>query len=534
MRSLALAVSLVAVSLGAAPSRPSTGGAPPPPGADLFNHARVLRLRVETGPAALAGLRRDPRKYVNATIHEGSAGYTNVGLHLKGAIGSFRTIDDKPSLTLSFDRQVESRRFHGLRKIHLNNSVEDPSYLSELLGSELFRAAGVPAARVTHAVVELNGRALGLYVLKEGFTEDFLALHFGNPHSRLYEPGPGHDVNEELDEKAGPAAPDRAGLDALASAIAIEDLAQRWQRVRQTLDVERFLSFMALEVMLGHRDGYCLARNNFRLALDGGFGRMVFLAHGMDQLFGRSPPSVEPRMTGLVAKGVLETPDGRDAYRRRFGGLLTNTFNSAALVRRIDALADLLRPAVPAPEKRGFQEAVSELKSRIAQRREEMQRQLARLQAPLLQNTTGAAVLSGWQKFGEPVNGAMQETQSGDGRKLLHIQAGPGTTASWRTTARLPAGRYRFEGSVRTARVKPLTFGNSQGAVLRIWRPASARSAAAPFDSAGEKLSVEFELPREDEVYLGCEIRASAGDAWFDAASLRLVRVPPRPSEPLK
>src|SRR5262249_24800029 len=104
--------------------------------------------------------------------------YFPVGIHLKGSTGSFRSLDDKPAFTLNFDRFSRGTRFHGLRKIHLNNSVEDPSYLNEMIGSELFRAAGVPAPRVTHARVELNGTPLGLYVLKEGFTEDLAGRYF--------------------------------------------------------------------------------------------------------------------------------------------------------------------------------------------------------------------------------------------------------------------------------------------------------------------------------------------------------------------
>jgi spore coat protein CotH len=198
--------------------------------------------------------------------------------------------------------------FVGLRKTHLNNSVEDPSYLNELLGGEIFQSAGIPAARTTHTLVELNGRPLGLYVLKEGFTEDFLALHFGNPSGRLYEPGNGHDVNEALDQKLGNGATNRAGLDALAAAALESNLQQRWHRLQQALDVDRFISFMALEVMLAHRDGYCLARNNFRVYDDPADGKIVFLPHGMDQLFGSAPPVIEPSMNGLVARALMENP----------------------------------------------------------------------------------------------------------------------------------------------------------------------------------------------------------------------------------
>ena len=121
-----------------------------------------------------------------------------VGLHIKGRVGSFRPIDDKPALTLSFDKFTPGQRFYGLRKVYLNNSVEDPTYLNEALGSELFRAAGVPAPRVGLAKVELNGRPLGLYVLKEGFAEEFLALYFRDPKGNLYDNDTGHDVDERL------------------------------------------------------------------------------------------------------------------------------------------------------------------------------------------------------------------------------------------------------------------------------------------------------------------------------------------------
>lgn len=41
-----------------------------------------------------------------------------------------------------------------------------------------------------------------------------------------------------------------------------------------------------MEVMLGHRDGYCLARNNHRVYHDLDSGKMVLFPHSTDQLFG--------------------------------------------------------------------------------------------------------------------------------------------------------------------------------------------------------------------------------------------------------
>src|ERR1043165_2116213 len=69
------------------------------------------------------------RSNVLATVREGDAVYRNVTVHLKGGAGSFRSLDQKPAFTLNFDKFEEGQRFHGLKKIHLNNSVQDQSYL---------------------------------------------------------------------------------------------------------------------------------------------------------------------------------------------------------------------------------------------------------------------------------------------------------------------------------------------------------------------------------------------------------------------
>src|SRR5687768_9330432 len=125
---------------------------------ELFTNGSVRHILITIPPEGISELRTNSRANVSAGIGEGTNVLQRVGVHLKGSIGSFRRIDDKPSFTLSFDKFLPQQRFHGLSKIHLNNSVEDPSYMNELLGSEAFRKAGVPATRAAHALVELNGK----------------------------------------------------------------------------------------------------------------------------------------------------------------------------------------------------------------------------------------------------------------------------------------------------------------------------------------------------------------------------------------
>jgi hypothetical protein len=122
----------------------------------------------------------------------------------------------------------------------------------------------------------------------------------------------------------------------------------------------------------------------------------------------------------------------------------------------------------------------------------------------------------------------MRELQEAGDKTELYVRAGPQTAASWRTTVRLSPGRYQFMGTVRAAGVQPLPFGKRHGVTLHVWRPHPKGSEPASFNTTGQTLQVEFELTSEQEAELRCELRARAGEAWFDLSSLRLIRISPR------
>src|SRR5258708_3935518 len=188
----------------------------------LFASQRIPHLRIEIPPEGMEILRHYDfnindlmeRTNVLATVREGKIVYTNVVIHLKGHLGSFQPVDSKPALTLSFDKNAKGQRFHGLQKISLNNSVQDSSYVSEQISRELFLAAGIPSPRAGHATVDLNGRALGLFVLLEGWNKQFLKRHFRNPDGNLYDGGIGRDITWLMDA-SGDHPDDRTLVDIL-------------------------------------------------------------------------------------------------------------------------------------------------------------------------------------------------------------------------------------------------------------------------------------------------------------------------------
>ena len=143
----------------------------------LFAQPQVLHLSIGIPSASTAKLKNDSKKYVEGVVRDGESAFPSAGIRLKGN-DSFQPLEKKPGLSIKFNEFTQGARFHGQTKILLNNSLRDPTSLCEAIGGEIFRGAGVPAARVIHARVELNGRDLGFYTLTEAANKDFLSRYF--------------------------------------------------------------------------------------------------------------------------------------------------------------------------------------------------------------------------------------------------------------------------------------------------------------------------------------------------------------------
>jgi spore coat protein CotH len=522
------------------------------PGEDLFTSTQVFRIQIEIPEAEIAPLREyhwggwgDPqhkRATVKATVREGDKEYKDVAIHLKGAAGSFRPIDDEPALTLNFNKFVKGQTFHGIQRFSLNNSVQDRSLLNEQICRELFAAAGVPVPRATHAKVQLNGRNLGVYVLVEAFNKQFLARHFKNPNGNLYDGGFVKDVGDELEKSSGPNPEDRSDLQRLVEA-AQSNSAGRLERLGKVLDLDEFITYVALDVVMCNWDGYALNRNNFRLYHDPDSDKIIFMPHGLDQMFGvmrvGTDMPIYPRMQGLVARAVLQTPEGRQRYKERLKELTSTVFKVQAITNRIWQLETQVRPVIAEEGNSAarFQERqAADFARRVVERGHSLQEQLSAPDQGPKFDPSGVVRVTEWTSradFGKPV---LNESFDA-GKHLLHVGVASGSAVGvWFSKVRLEPGRYRLEGKVKTQGVSPDAGDRRGGAGLRV----SGRRFNEKLvgDTSWTDFHFDFEVqdgggdfgfmaPISEgtpEVELICELRAAKGEAWFDRDSLRLSR----------
>src|SRR5688572_12920560 len=102
---IAAAIGFLAVAFACSAALPKRSA----PGAALFSAESIPQFHIQIAPAEFETLRGSNRTYVRATITIGTNTLRDVGVRLKGH-GSFRPLEDKPSLTLKFDEFISGQK----------------------------------------------------------------------------------------------------------------------------------------------------------------------------------------------------------------------------------------------------------------------------------------------------------------------------------------------------------------------------------------------------------------------------------------
>ena len=231
----------------------------------------------------------------------------------------------------------------------LNNSNQDPSLINTCLAYKIFADAGLPSSRCNFAVVSVNGKELGLYIHVEEIKAPFLARHFDSADGNLYE-GTISDFTPDyrgtIEKKTNEDADDWADVDAVMAALQDESPAGL-QALSERVDLDRFLSYWATEVLVGHWDGYAGNRNNYHFYREPG-GKFVFIPWGVDDVFHlKDDPNIfdnisNPPPSALALSSIpnrlYNIPEWRTKYAVRLKQLLDEVWDEAELLAYVDQL----------------------------------------------------------------------------------------------------------------------------------------------------------------------------------------------------
>lgn len=316
----------------------------------LFDDTVVHTVAIEIDDTSWNNLLSSPYDYTNANIEIDGEPAPDVGLRIRGKIGSYRPITGKPKFKIDFNHYESGRRFYGLKSLSLNNAVVDCSYEKELIGYEVLRQLGLPSPRIAYANVTINAVDYGLYLLLETEDNVFLERNYTDGTGNLYDGKYEYewttgayslidftDAADDLFQLEEGTDVGHADIYAITAAAAASYGSGAYEAgVGGVVDLDRFHVTMAAEQWLGHNDGYALNTNNYRVYFDPADGKMDLISWDFDYTFLEDSwwgmNWWAPR--GTLAAGCWSDPGCIDAQRQAAINV-TNTINTTTLGEKL-------------------------------------------------------------------------------------------------------------------------------------------------------------------------------------------------------
>jgi spore coat protein CotH len=309
---------------------------------------------------------------------------------------------EKPALRIDFDRFVPGQRMRELRSVSLKNLVQDPSMLRERLSMAVFEAMGIAAPAVAFTVLYVNDEYWGVYNLVENVDRPFLDLRLGEDEGALYSyqwsTAPPYGLSWKGEAPAAyipaPFTPETtldaeggAALVAFVRAVNETPEASFPAEMSRWLDVDRFLTYVAVENALAERDGFVGTEgmNNFYLYQYAGRRRFVLVPWDKNTSLHDAGWPFDFGLGSNVLTGRLMQHRGPQAtYVAALRRAVTSFVNERWLMPILESSYALIREAALADPRKPyssseFEEGVQGLRGVIAAREANVLAQLGRL-----------------------------------------------------------------------------------------------------------------------------------------------------------
>lgn len=478
-RAAALGCGLLCLLVAAAPAAAAEDLATP-----MFQPYVIDVIDLQLPPESFEALEKKPEvNYVDGTFSmaesdgtpDGVGSFTApiaVGIRLKGGNGSFRELkDQKAAFKVKFN-QVKGQKFLGLKKLTLNNMVQDPSMLHETMTYEAFRALGVPAPRTGYAQVYVNGVNYGVHLNVETY-DDISLPHWFASTQHLYEadtPGvdvrPGSQNEFEVDE----GDPPLTDLEALIAAA--NGGAGDWSEgVAGVADLSEMAHMWAVERYVGHWDGYAgvampadppFRPNNYYLHSDES-GLFNMLPWGTDQTWEAEMEFDQPA-GGLLFNDCLADASCEVQYVEALRAT-QGAVSGLDLGTQATCLAGRLAPwqAMEDTDRREYDEeevaaGVEEAEEFIAERPDELSTWLATQPGEGEGTAVGEPAPCGPPEEEGGLSGGATGSGSGPGGDQASTPKSPSQPTQRLRLAGLGAGRQRLSAKVQTGGAGLLTL----------------------------------------------------------------------------
>lgn len=286
----------------------------------LFPEDQVLRIDIKINASDYQKMKNELSSfvvnsnqeftYIPATVQFNGLTWWNVGFRPKGNSSLANSKNSyKIPFRLNFDKfedqypEIDNQRFYGFSCMTFGNCWGDNSFMKEKIAADIFRKAGVPAAKTAFCRVYVDTgsgpKYWGLYNMTEDPSDAMLKEYFGDDSGNCYKPeGTGADWTTPFNQNAFVKKNNKKEADwsdvrnAHEALHASKNNPEEWRsNFDKYFDSTSFLRWLAVNTSIVNWDAYGQLAHNYYLYNNG--GRIVWITWdhnlSMSQGFGGFP-----------------------------------------------------------------------------------------------------------------------------------------------------------------------------------------------------------------------------------------------------
>ncbi len=267
--------------------------------------------------------------WVPCTVTYDGIDWYKVGVRFKGNSSlstAYTSGNEKLSLKLDFDQYEDdypaltNQRFYGFKRLNLNNNYNDESLMREKVGADLFREFGLAAPNTSFCALYIDtgsgAEYFGVYTIVEEVSDSVIKTQFADGSGNLYKPeedastfASGSYNTSEFNLKTNLDAPnygDVRGLyDALHSTDRVFDEVAWRAEVESYLDVDRFLKWLAANIVIQNWDTYGLMGHNYFLYNNPSTGLLTWIPWDNNEAFQSGNSALSPDLSSVSSSWPL-------------------------------------------------------------------------------------------------------------------------------------------------------------------------------------------------------------------------------------
>jgi len=294
-----------------------------------------------------------------------------VGFRLRGNTSRHAA---KKSFKVAFNSFISGQKWNGLEKMNLNGEHNDVSIMRSRISNQLMRSAELPCSRTSYVKLFINEEYKGLYMNMEHIDDEFLQRRFiDNDEGNLYKCFWGADLTylgsdplnyaELYELKTNKALNDYSGLISFIEQLNNTSESEFPCVIQEIFDVELYLKTLAMEIVIGHWDGYAVNNNNYYLYQRPSDEKFVFIEYDMDNTFGIDWSGIDWANTNIYQWGendrplyhrIMAVPYFKDRFDFHMHQIFTSFFQSGLIVQELMATQNLISEAALMDEYKGL------------------------------------------------------------------------------------------------------------------------------------------------------------------------------------